>query len=228
MQDASPILPQRHDLLQLRPEAWSLLVASDAAMSSLPLLREWVVRGWPVIRRRRMRSDPPQTIPAAIALPLEAAPRRVAFGVPESAVLAWSRPPLLSSVLHTAPDPWSDSVRRLLGIGERHGSEPRVFGSLMWQSVTGLRYLRDGSDLDLLWPTGRVSDVIALLRDIAPIAARGVPPLDGEMLFPGGEAVQWSELLGASRQDGDSVLAKSLDRVHLVRIADLLVRRDAA
>ncbi len=221
-----PVAPHRHDLLEVRPEAWSLIVAANAAMASLPLLQDWVMRrGWPVMRRRRMPGDALGAIPAAIALPPEATQRRIGFVLPEAAVLAWTRPPLLSATLPAAPEPCRGKARRLVAIGQRHGTEPRVFGSLMWQSVTGLRYLRHASDLDLLWPIEDATDLIPLLRGIASVAACGLPAVDGEVVFPGGEAVQWSELLGAIEQDRASVLAKSLDAVRLIRVADLLAHR---
>ncbi|WP_428376894.1 malonate decarboxylase holo-[acyl-carrier-protein] synthase [Lichenicoccus sp.] len=228
MRGPDPVAPQRHDLLHLHPDAWDRIVADHDGTSSIPELRRWVARGWPVMRRRLMSGDPAGAVPAAVALPPGPGCRRFAFGVPEAAVLASVRPPLLSATLHAVPGPWSESAQRLIEIGQRHGIAARVFGSLMWRCVTGLDYLRDASDLDLLWPVDGEVALTTLLRDIAEIAARCTPPVDGEILFETGEAVQWLELHVALGQGHDSVLARSLGGVRLVRAADLRLSGQAA
>ena len=227
MSVAGCAVASRHDLLDLHPDSWSRIVRLDAAMDAVPLLQGWVTRGFPVMRRRRLASDPPDAVPAAIALPAGAGPRRVGFSVPASSIRRSARPTLLSAAVRAAPTPWREPVQRLLAIGRRHGIAPRVFGSLMWQAVTGLDYLTDGSDLDLLWAVDDGTDLAGLLEGLAAVGARAAPRIDGEIVFASGEAVQWAELHAAVGQDQDRVLAKSLDAVRLVSIAELWRRQVA-
>jgi phosphoribosyl-dephospho-CoA transferase len=104
------------------------------------------------------------------------------------------------------------AVARLLGLGE-----PRVFGALLWQHLTGMSYLTSTSDLDLLWPVAARSLADQLLRDLAEIDAGGTPRLDVEIELPDGAAVKWREL---SRAQG-SVLVKTLDCVEMRPVAGL-------
>lgn len=92
------------------------------------------------------------------------------------------------------------------------GLDLRVFGSLAWQALTGLRCLGPGSDIDiLLRPISRqqLQAGVALLSG----PAHGLP-LDGEIMFPTGDAVSWKEwaTAGAARA---RVLVKGPDAVRL-------------
>ena len=218
---------RRHDLLRLRPAAWPGVVEKHDTLEVVPLLRDWIAHGRPVMRRRRLPDEAQDCIAAAIALPAGAGPRRVGFTVPADAVLSAARPPSLSEVAHAAPAAWADTVRDLLAAGHRYGAPPRVFGSLMWQAITGLDYLAPASDLDLLWMPGDTRGLTALLDAIAAVAGRLAPPLDGEIEFRTGEAVHWSELRAAIVHGTDGVIAKSLDTVRLLRFADLGMSRAA-
>ncbi|MFX7163564.1 phosphoribosyl-dephospho-CoA transferase MdcG domain-containing protein, partial [Acinetobacter baumannii] len=91
---------------------------------------------------------------------------------------------------------------------------PRVYGSLLWQSLSGKPCLRDDSDLDLLFDLedpAPLPALLALLRH-----ADGALRLDGEIRC-GAHAVAWREL--AAALDGRSprrVLAKSDDGIVLI------------
>ena len=93
----------------------------------------------------------------------------------------------------------------------------RVFGSLLWQCVTALPYLRDQSDLDLTFPCA--GDPHPVARAIAAIDRNGHPRIDGELLLPGGAACQWRELVEGRSRD---TLVKLQDGVEL-RPRDALV-----
>ena len=95
----------------------------------------------------------------------------------------------------------------------------RVFGSLAMQSFTGLPYLTDSSDIDVLFaPADRkqLDEGLALLS-----AASAHVPLDGEIVFPGGAAVSWKEWRDAG-EAGRTVLVKTIDEVRLSEPDSLL------
>ena len=115
-------------------------------------------------------------------------------------------PPLLADAAATAPPAWQETISRLL----RLCPEIRTFGSLAWQHLTGLAYLTDHSDLDLLWPMQATKQASTLPADIAEIARQAPMRLDGEIICAAG-GVQWRELTG----DGaDEVLVKGLGGVY--------------
>jgi len=84
--------------------------------------------------------------------------------------------------------PWTALCLRL----ERIGVDARVYGSHGWQHLTGLAYVNEGSDIDLLLRVDRArrADAVVRLLGSAPFAA---PRLDGEIVFADGSAVAWRE-----------------------------------
>jgi phosphoribosyl-dephospho-CoA transferase len=108
---------------------------------------------------------------------------------------------LLAEAAHAAPARWRDCIDACLRLDPR----TRVYGSLAWQHLTGLPYLSDTSDLDLLWQLPPASDVDALLAGIATIAREAPMRIDGEVVGAAG-GVQWRELLG---DRVDDVLVKA-------------------
>jgi phosphoribosyl-dephospho-CoA transferase len=116
-----------------------------------------------------------------------------------------------------APSPWPDL---LTGLARDAGSLPlRVYGSLAMQALTGLPYVTGRSDIDLLaYPaTGRqLHAALALLSRYATCL-----PLDGELIFPSGQAVSWKEWL-QTKLNQSRVLVKGAHAVHLADPQTLL------
>jgi len=212
---------RRHELLSVAPRFWRSELASRPADPATPFLATWVDNGWPVIVRRRMADDDrPDRIPVGVPLPPASGKMRIALTVPEQAVLERSPPPSLLVVGHAADPAWGPAIRALVALGARYGVSPTAFGSLFWQYRTGLPYLSPRSDLDVLWPVRADCEIGALVAGIA-AAERGAPMrVDGEVVFPDGEAVNWRELHLALNQDGPTeVLAKSIGGLRLLDVS---------
>jgi phosphoribosyl-dephospho-CoA transferase len=189
----------RHDLVWLTPAAW------DAA----PAMSQWRERDWPAVVRRHEAGVAPGAVCLGIPLP---ARQRVALLV-GAADIARTAPPLpLTDAIAAAPPQW---LAGLVALQRATAAlDLRVYGSLAMASITGLPYLRAASDIDLLLrPADRhaLDAGLALLEEHA-----NVLPLDGEIVFPSGDAVAWKEWLAACRGHA-RVLVKSL---HAVRLAD--------
>jgi phosphoribosyl-dephospho-CoA transferase len=221
MSDACVIHPrerswQRHELLAVAPSFWR----SQPAVAATPFLATWADNGWPVIVRRRMAGDGQDGVPVGVPLPPASGKMRIALTVPEQAVLERSPPPSLLAVSHAAEPAWGPTIRALVALGARYGVSPAAFGSLLWQDRTGLPYLSPRSDLDVLWPIRTDCEIGALVAGIA-ATERGAPMrIDGEVVFPDGEAVNWRELHIALNQDGPTeVLAKSICGVRLLDVS---------
>jgi phosphoribosyl-dephospho-CoA transferase len=122
-------------------------------------------------------------------------------------------PPLeLSATINTAAESWRDTLDQVADLASRHGLEARVFGSLAWQTLTGLTYLTASSDLDLLLPIRRSSDLAQLTTDLAAIEAAAPMRLDGELVRDDGVGVNWREIHACARE----VLVKSTGDVALL------------
>jgi len=213
---------RRHDLVRVAPDAWASALADCPSAAETPLLRTWADKGWPAIIRRRAEREDPRLAPVGVPLPPAAGKRRVALLIPPDGVLGRSRPPLLRAAASVANSSWRSTIASILDLGERIGTEPSVFGGLMWQHQTGLTYLSPRSDLDLLWPIPRGFDVLSLVSGLAKIQSDAPMRIDGEIIFPDGGAVHWQELRNA-RQTGHEagVLAKTMEGVRLFDAASL-------
>ena len=209
---------RRHDLLDVEPGAWAAALAGRADLTGVPHVAAWVDDGRPVILRRAHPEEDEGLVPVGLPLPPRDGKRRIGLALPRDAV----RPRasfLLSEARAACPPSWTATLDALIALGERHGLAPRPFGSLLWQSLTGLPYLSERSDLDLLWPVpGAVP--ARLMEGIAAIEARAPMRLDGEILLSDGGGVNWRELhsTGAS----GTVLVKHHDRLALREAAALV------
>lgn len=165
-----------------------------------PIVAGWARAGRPLIVRRPGCSDAAGLIPLGLPLPPSHGKRRIAVSLAAADIVAFAPPPLLADAAAAAPAHWRETIDLLLQLLP----ETRTFGSLAWQHLTGLPYLTESSDLDLLWPLSSVRQAKTLPSDIARIAKQAPMRLDGEVTAPAG-GVQWRELTGT---DEDEVLVK--------------------
>lgn len=186
---------QRHDLLRVKPEAWSEMLGQQPQLAGLPHVADWATRGWPLVVRRRLRAiDPPGEVPLGLPLPPECGKQRLTLRLPHAAIRERVSPPTLRDSRGVAPRAWRPAVRALLTVADETGVEPRVFGGLLWRWLTGLPYLSKTSDLDLLWPAPNLEAALDLVERLAVVERHSPVRFDGEILLPDGDAVQWREL----------------------------------
>jgi phosphoribosyl-dephospho-CoA transferase len=148
----------------------------------------------------------------------ELRPRRVAARCARGDVAVVERPPRLDEIARCpAAAAQAASFSRLIGAAREADLDIRVYGSWMWQALTGERHVHDGSDLDVLIDVadaGEADRVAAFLeRQEAGLAFR----IDGELSIAGLGEVHWREL----RQDRGTVLVKSIDALCLTPRAEL-------
>jgi phosphoribosyl-dephospho-CoA transferase len=205
----------RHDLLRVEPGAWEAMLRCNPHLADLPLVADWARLNRPVIVRRRMAGDCADDVPAALPLPPDYGKRRLAFSFASGAGVTVLPPVLLRDAASTAPSAWHPIVAALLDLGKAEGITPRVFGSLLWQHVTGLPYLTAGSDLDLLWSISEERSVAPLVEGLLRLDADASVRLDGELEFPDGAAVNWRELARSGANLRDELLVKTMDGVEV-------------
>jgi phosphoribosyl-dephospho-CoA transferase len=215
----------RHDLVWLCAEGWHA-AAGRARPAELDAIAMWRREDWPAIVRRNDVGADPDTISLGIALPpdpVDGSKRRIALRAHRSHVARHAPPLPLAQVIASAPDEWRAGLEAL--DASPAGCGLRAYGSLALQAITARRYLTGRSDIDLLFrPTtlGQLGAGIDLLSSHAVHL-----PLDGELVFPPGDAVAWKEWRDAARR-GARVLAKSIDAVRLLDPASLLATLEGA
>ena len=203
--------PGRHDLVFISPEGWRAMLDTRDDLAADSLLARWPKMRWPTIRRRAL---PCEATGFALGLPLppSAGKKRVSLVVDIDHVASVARPPSLRQARAYAPRNWWPTLDRLDGLALRHAVEVRVFGSLAWQSLTGLDYVTDRSDLDVLFEFHRETDIDRFVADVAAIETDAPMRLDGELMGADGAAVNWREFHSGTSE----LLVKSLARVVLL------------
>ena len=209
---------RRHDLIFVSPRSWRAALTTRRDLASDPLVAPWAAKGWPLVARRQL---PVETSGVALGLPLPpfAGKHRLSFHMQPEDILSTCRPPALHAVRQAAPRVWWPTLDRLNSLASPHSMEVRVFGSLAWQALTGLSYLTDRSDLDILFHVQRNTDLQNLTAGLARIEAGAPMRLDGELVREDGAAVNWREFHGAPQQ----ILIKTAGSVALLDRSHFLV-----
>jgi phosphoribosyl-dephospho-CoA transferase len=214
----------RHDLVWLTDAGWEAALA-QALPGQHAAIEQWRHEDWPAIVRRADAGLAPGQVSLGIALPpaADGSKGRVALNA-HTADIARTTPALaLADAARAAPERWRARLDEFLA--ESDGLAIQVYGSLAMQAITGREYVTARSDIDLLFSPASHD---ALSAGIALLARYGADlPLDGEVVFPSGDAVAWKEWLGAERAQA-RVLVKDSIAVRLVPAAQLLATLEAA
>ncbi|MBO1325421.1 malonate decarboxylase holo-[acyl-carrier-protein] synthase [Acetobacter sp. TBRC 12305] len=228
----------RHRLLVVRQDVWrevcdaTLLELDDDRARSV--VQNWAMHGWPLICRRPCERERMEIEAGGVAVGLPLPPymgkQRLSFILPPSGLESFSGPVWLGDDISF---PGQTSARlhdigQLTALGARHDLAPEAAGSFLWEAVTGMPYLSETSDFDVIWrlPSASMWDVDALsafLDDLVRTARKLSIRMDGEIVFPGDRAVQWQELCSA--QPDDEVLVKTIGSVSLVPVRNLTKAR---
>jgi phosphoribosyl-dephospho-CoA transferase len=222
----------RHNLVWLSEQGW---YAAGAGLSAdcVAILQRWQREDWPlVVRRADADVDVgDDEVCLGIALPPDAQGRklRVPIKTPRAGIRLTREPLELVDVLPTAPLHWQSGLRVMTDEIRAQGLDLRVYGSLALQTLTRQAYLRDTSDIDILF---RPANRLQLEQGMALLARHAAClPLDGEVLLGQDNAVAWKEWLQCMADgEGDGaqrVLVKQLHGVQLQRVDGLLEALDA-
>lgn len=198
-----PEVFRRHAFVRLAEDAWrdAIVEAGDS-----PTLRDWLAQQRPLIVRRPCLSEDGREAYLGLALPGK---RRLAYRVPAHAVLSIEPPP-----------EWQGEFLRDSGL------VLRIFGSHAWQKLTGLAYVTETSDVDLIWDVSspeeweKATQPSHVQEELFAIPGQS-PRVDLEVVFRGDVSFSWREYLGPA----DDILIKSNRRVWLeskTRLASLL------
>jgi phosphoribosyl-dephospho-CoA transferase len=206
----------RHDLVWLSRQGWQH-ARGTAPAHCHDAIDRWRRADWPAIVRRNDAGLLSGWLAIGIALPpdpVDGSKMRIGLRVPQDCIRKVLSPLPLGRVNRATPVAW----RPLLAILDREaagqGLAIGVYGSVALQGLTRQSYLTAASDIDLLLRPRTRAQLIGSLDLLESHA--GKLPLDGEIVFPGGQAVAWKELSAALRKaSGTRVLVKQLHGISL-------------
>lgn len=180
----------------------------------------WHAAGRPFVVTRRRDDGPDIGLGFCTTDPAhpELRPRRVAARSAPADIVRHDLPPALDVVARCpAAGVRASLFARLDESAAAEKIDIRVYGSWMWQALTGERHVHEASDLDVVID---VADLAAAGRAAALLerqeAALGLR-IDGELSLAGLGEVHWREI-GQGKPD---VLLKTVDGMRLVPRADL-------
>lgn len=174
--------------MRLTPDAWEQAVAEGGDIATL---RDWVAQGHPLIVRRPCLSDDGKAAHLGLALPGK---RRMAYRIPLEHVRFVEQPPR-----------WEGDIPGM------EGFTLRLFGSHAWQALTGLSYVTEASDVDLVVDIPNREEWERFLTLRVDLPAQ--PKIDLEVILQGDASFSWREYVGAA----EDILIKSNRSVWLER-----------
>lgn len=219
---------ERNSLVWPTPEGWATLQA-QAGLDPVAraVVQHWHTQRLPLVVGRQAGPLSPDGLTLGLPAPTEWERRRLTFSLPLHRLACSGRFPSLPEATHRQR--WRRQAQALdqaLGRCLDHAAGAvQVYGSFGWQCLTGLRYLRESSDLDLRLA---VPDLAAAEAVVRLLATERLPcRIDGELVFPGGWAVAWRELGQLLDGQVPQVLAKRLDGIALIGLEPLQLRAEA-
>jgi phosphoribosyl-dephospho-CoA transferase len=213
----------RHTLVWVRPECRAVVAAQVADDALQTQVAAWLEADRPLVVARQPCGEALSgTIAVGLALPPAHGKRRIALSVAAHDITRFTPPLRLADAIVDAPSEWQPALAELDIAATNIDIELRVFGSLAWQALSGMRYLTPRSDIDLLWhPRSHAQ----LQQGIALLARwehdHGLRA-DGEVLFGGSSAVSWREWSILRSGNDQRVLVKRASSAELVAARELL------
>lgn len=201
---------RRHDLVRLTPAGWQQALAQHDDPLVQRSLAHWSTHDWPaVVATQGCDRALDDDVVLGVATPPAWGLRRITLRI-AAAELRRGEIEFPRWNDGAREMPLADPLRSALDIGlAGHAGAVRVYGSFGWQQLTGLPYVTDGSDLDLL-----LEAIGAVQADemVSALAAVNIarPRLDGELCFGAGSAVAWREWADWRSGRVDRVLVKRL------------------
>jgi phosphoribosyl-dephospho-CoA transferase len=182
-------------------------LAADA-----PAVAQWHAQGNPfVVCRQRGEGDRLSLGFCLAASGLR--PRRIAAYSRSEMIVRAARPPSLAEVAKAHPE----TLGHLSAAAANAGLDVRVFGSWMWQTLSGVSHVAADSDLDVLIDVSAAAGADRTAAFLQTASADSPFRVDGEFSISGKGEVHWREYLNGTAE----LLLKSIVAARMIRRDDL-------
>ena len=214
---------RRHDLATIRPGAPVQIQCNKMAQDPEAIVQDWISGGLPLViaRQSGYQSGKTAHIAMGLTLPPKEGSLRIGCLLHSDDILQVCPPTPLLACIPSLP---LKLVMPLLALAQdlqSIGIEALVYGSLAWQTISGLEYLHAESDIDLLCEVGTPAQLPELIAMLKKTSSTLVRRLDGEIRFPDGSAVAWLELANALNNPTAELLIKGDTDVRMVHVSHL-------
>ncbi|MDO9479716.1 MAG: malonate decarboxylase holo-[acyl-carrier-protein] synthase [Hydrogenophaga sp.] len=185
---------RRHQLAFVTADGWKNVLARTWGEPIKAGLTHWAAQGLPVVVTRQLpaRANTAGRIALGVCLPETWERQRVALQLMPKQLSMFTEFPPLTASLGALSALERKAMRHLAASLAANHLQARVYGSVGWQTVTGLPYLHDHSDIDL-WLAVKdahaADTAVHFLQQVEGLKRR----VDGELVFPDGAAVAWRE-----------------------------------
>ena len=209
---------RRHDLAYLRPGAMrDLQFAAPLSNEAERWLGDWLDAGRPlVVCRQRHHTNADRSVdPRAdlgAALPARLGRAKLACRAPLAQITRVEPPLSIDRLRDVLGEKERSALSRLAGVAQRLGVALGAYGSCSWEWLAGETHRSDHSDVDLICDVGHRDTLPYWLGAMESSALDMNDRLDGDVRFPGGQAVAWRELLRALRSDATARVMFKSDR----------------
>ena len=203
----------RHTLVWIARSSRPEVIAASTDAQVRDTVGRWLDRGLPLIVRRRDAASQAHDVALGLPLPPAQGKQRIALRATSAAIAQRSDPPRLGEIIDRLPAVWRSVLSELAGDAAKCDIAWRVVGSALWEALTGIPYLHQDSDIDLVWRVANPVEIVRACECLAQWERRHSRRADGEILFPDGGAVAWREWSGTPRDA--RVLVKRVDGVAL-------------
>lgn len=204
----------RNHLVWIDALAWKQIEDRVWDPQAQEILAHWRVNNLPLVVCRQRAETTPDQVCVGLPAPTQWSRRRLALMLNLSSITVCGVFPTLMQVARA--NHWG-RVAQDLGLAlSNSGVQAHVYGSHGWQFLTGLPYLHVDSDIDLSLSANDFDTACQVLQRLA--AAKLPWRIDGEIVFPAGQAIAWRELQQMVAGQTSQVMVK--DR-HGIRLAAL-------
>lgn len=202
----------RNELVWIDALAWKQIEDRAWDSEAQEILAHWRVNSLPLVVCRQRAETTPDQICVGLPAPRQWSRRRLALTVSLDHITVCGVFPTLLQVAQA--NHWGQAALDLSEALSTQGVQARVYGSHGWQFLTDLPYLHAESDIDL---SLSVTDFEAASQVVQRLEAAQLHlRVDGEIVFPAGQAIAWRELQKLVEQQASQVMVK--DR-HSIRLA---------
>ena len=208
----------RNQLVWMAPAAWAQIEALIWDGQARTILAHWRTQRLPVVVCRQRPLTPPEQLCVGLPAPQQWSRRRLALTVRLDHLTDRKDFPALLQVAQVHQ--WGAAALGLSEALAAMGVQAHVYGSHGWQWLTGLAYLHEASDLDVSVAVNSLEVASQVVKQLANTALHC--RIDGEIVFPQGQAIAWRELQQLLQGQTSQVLVKDRYTLRLASLPEVI------